>query len=213
MREARISAKAKAMTASPLVFWTPVRPGSAFCRPSKGDLMGRLHYSKALEQAGVFPKLAAFDPHIVGTPPLGLDLPTSDIDIICFAADADAFTRAVWEAFAAFPEFRMWQKTALDGPLVASFTQSGWRVEIFGQACPVAEQYAQRHFLVEQRLLALGGETLRWAVMTQRRNGMKTEPAFAAVLGLEGDPYQALLRIESCTDIELATLLGKRGFN
>ena len=73
-----------------------------------------------LERIEVLPKLAAFDPHVVGTSPLRLDVPTSDIDVICFAHNADAFTCAVWNAFGARPGFRMWQKIGLDRPIVAN---------------------------------------------------------------------------------------------
>ena len=40
---------------------------------------------------------------------------------------------------------------------------------------------------VERRLLALGGAPLRHAVMARRRQGARTEPAFAGSLRLEGD--------------------------
>lgn len=174
--------------------------------------MERLHYLEALERTEVLPKLAAFNPHVVGTPPLGLDLPTSDIDIICFAPDADAFTCAVWNAFGMRPEFRVWQRIGLDRPIVAQFADAGWIIEMFGQASSISEQCGWRHFLLEQRLLALGGDAFRIAVMTRRNDGMKTEPAFAAVLGLDGDPYQALLSLERCSDMELTALLRDQGF-
>lgn len=174
--------------------------------------MKRSHYSEALERTRVLPKLAAFDPHVVGTPPLGLDLPTSDIDVICFAPDADAFTCAVWNAFGLCPEFRIWQWIGRDRAVVANFADAGWIIEVFGQASPIAQQFGWRHFLVEERLLALGGDAFRTALMTRRHNGMKTEPAFAAALGLDGDPYEALLDLESCSDMELIALLRDRGF-
>jgi hypothetical protein len=174
--------------------------------------MNRSHYLEALDRLDVLPELAAFDPHVVGTPPLGLDLPSSDIDIVCFAPDPDAFAYAVWNAFGTQAEFRMWQRLRLDRPVVASFTGAGWTIELFGQSAPVSEQFGWRHFLVEQRLLALGGGVFRAAVMAQRSKGMKTEPAFAALLGLDGDPYQALLCLERCSDIDLTALLMDHGF-
>ena len=174
--------------------------------------MERLHYLEALERTEVLPKLAAYNPHVVGTPPLGLDLPTSDIDVICFAPDADAFTCAVWNAFGLRPGFRMWQWIGRDRPVVANFADAGWRIEVFGQASPISDQFGWRHFLVEKRLLALGGVSFRNAVMTRREEGMKTEPAFAAVLCLDGDPYKALLDLDSCSDIELTALLEDQGF-
>ena len=174
--------------------------------------MERLRYLEVLERTEVMAKLAAFNPHVVGTPPLGLDLSTSDIDVICFAPDADAFTCAVWKAFGPRPEFRMWQWIGRDRPVVANFADAGWMIEVFGQASPISDQFGWRHFLVEQRLLALGGDSFREAVMAQRTSGMKTEPAFAAVLGLDGDSYKALLDLESCSDIELTALLEDQGF-
>ena len=65
---------------------------------------------------------------------------------------------------------------------------------------------------MEQRLLAFGGDALRIAVMAQRANGMKTEPAFATVLGLNGDPYRAMLDLQRSSDIELIALLRDQGF-
>ena len=176
-------------------------------------LMTKPYYLEALSRANVLPKLAAFNPHVVGTPPLGLDIPTSDIDVICFAPDADAFTRAIWNAFGGRAGFRMWQKIAGGRAVVATFADVGWVFELFGQGCQISEQFGWRHFLVERRLLALGGDIFRAAVMRRRIDGMKTEPAFAAVLGLEGDPYQALLSLESCSDLELASLLREHGFS
>jgi len=174
--------------------------------------MQRLHYAEALERAEVLAKLSAFDPHIVGTPPLGLELPESDIDVLCFAPDADAFARAVWDAFSMRQGFRVWQWIGSDRPVVATFADAGWTIEVFGQARPIPEQSGWRHFIVERRLLAFGGEAFRLAVLARRHDGMKTEPAFAAVLGLTGDPYEALFSLEARPDAELTSLLTDRGF-
>jgi len=162
--------------------------------------MTRPAYSEALADSGVLNRLAAFDPHIAGTPPLGLDLPNSDIDILCNAPDPQAFAAAVWAAYRDLPGFAMWQWQGSDRPVVARFHYADWLFELFGQACPVAEQLGWRHFAIEQRLLALGGEPFRAAVMARRHAGAKTEPAFAQVLGLPGDPYTALLTLEQLDD-------------
>jgi hypothetical protein len=47
--------------------------------------------------------------------------------------------------------------------------------------------------LVEERLLRHGGEELRQQIHQRKLQGSKTEPAFATVFGLTGDPYQTLL--------------------
>ncbi|WP_272874671.1 DUF4269 domain-containing protein [Roseomonas haemaphysalidis] len=165
-----------------------------------------------MARTGLLDRLAAFDPHVAGTPPLGLDLPSSDIDLLCCAPDPVAFARAVWDTCAGHRNFRMHQWTGADRPVVAGFEAAGWCFEIFGQARPVQLQHGWRHFLVERRLLALGGDGLREAVMRQRHRGAKTEPAFAAVLARRGDPFQAMLELEGQPDAALAALLRHQGF-
>jgi hypothetical protein len=169
--------------------------------------MARSSYIDALDRSGLLIALARFDPHVAGTPPLGLDLPGSDIDVICHAADTDAFTRAVWEFAGGFEAFAVHQWTGDGRPVVAAFRVHGWPVELFGDPRPVAQQPGWRHFEIERRLLAQGGDDLRAAVMKRRHNGLKTEPAFADVLRLAGDPYAALLGLETMSDAELAQML------
>ena len=67
-------------------------------------------------------------------------------------------------------------------------------IEIFGQAIAVTEQQAFRHMLAEHFLLKKYGEPLRKEVIELKKAGLKTEPAFAKALMLEGNPYQSLLR-------------------
>nr|WP_314073303.1 DUF4269 domain-containing protein [uncultured Roseococcus sp.] len=169
-------------------------------------------YLEAIERVGVLRALAPFAPRIAGTPPLGLDLPSSDIDILCHAPDAAAFTLAAWEAFGGYSGFLIRQWTGADRPVVCNFTAQGWPFEIFGQALPVDRQQGWRHFLVERRLLEWGGPAFRSAVMAARSEGAKTEPAFAAALRLPGDPYEALLTLEAGPDDALRRLLGAAGY-
>lgn len=68
------------------------------------------------------------------------------------------------------------------------------------------------HFVVERRLLQLAGDVLRDRVLALRQNGARTEPAFAAALGLPGDPYMELYRLSRAPDAELRGLLIASGF-
>jgi hypothetical protein len=174
--------------------------------------MEKVHYTEVLRRTNILTKLSSYDPHIAGTPPLGIDLPTSDLDILCHTPDPWSFAAAAWGAFSECKEFSMRQWVGSNRPIVVEFVAIGWRIEIFGQTLPVREQHGWKHFLVEQRLLSLGGSAFRDAVMNYRRQGTKTEPAFSAALGLTGDPYQALLEIGLLSDTALAALLKKHGF-
>ena len=169
-------------------------------------------YLQAIQSSGVLTALADFDPHVAGTPPLGLDLPSSDIDVLCFAPDSAAFTEAVWNCFSPLPSFEIHQWTSARRAVIASFVAEGWPFEIFAEARPVAEQAGWRHFVVEQRLLSLGGARLRSTVMALRHGGAKTEPAFAAALRLQGNPYEAMLDIAGEDDDGLLRLLEHAGY-
>ena len=78
--------------------------------------------------------------------------------------------------------------------------RNGWPFELFGA---VEQQPGWIHFEVERRLLALDDGGLRRAVGRLRADGFKTEPAFAVVLGISGDPYRGLLALAAETDAAL----------
>ena len=166
-----------------------------------------LPYDQALRSTQMIEHLHSFDPHVVGTLPLGLGVPGSDIDIVCHAPDLAAFAETVWRYFRETDRFALYQWSAGKRPVVAKLTAHGWPFEIFGSIEPVHDQAGWRHFVVEQRLLGLGGQLLRSAVMAARRRGLKTEPAFAEVLKLPGDPYEALLALHERADAALIEVL------
>jgi hypothetical protein len=155
--------------------------------------------------AALFRDLAPFTPTLVGTFPLGLAIDESDIDIACFALDAGAFETALRAALAsASIELRI---SHAGEAFVASFSHDGTPYEIYAAPRPVHEQAGFRHMIVEGRLLAIGGASLRERVLLAKRAGTKTEPAFAAILALEGDPYAALLALEAYSDADLRRLV------
>ncbi|MBB3289456.1 MULTISPECIES: DUF4269 domain-containing protein [Rhizobium] len=182
-------------------------------RSSNLICMTRPRFTDALSRIKLLEILAPFDPHVAGTPPLGIDLPTSDIDVLCYAPDPHVFTRAVWDAYSTCDEFSVRQWTGRENPIIASFAAADWTFELFGQALPVPEQHGWKHFQVEHRLLRIGGSRFRAAVMQLRADGMKTEPAFAASLGIEAsNPYETLFDMAGWSDEALAALLREHGF-
>lgn len=152
-------------------------------------------------------KLARFEPTVIGTPPLGIDIETSDIDIACTADDLEQFKLDVTALFEDEQDFAIGNIEGLPDPAVrAAFISHDWEVELFCQALPIREQWGVRHFLIEKRLLEIL-PSLKSKVMDAKRAGQKTEPAFAAILKLEGNPYEAMLDLEGFSDEELAALV------
>jgi ribosomal protein S18 acetylase RimI-like enzyme len=147
--------------------------------------------------ARLFHQLAPFQPTLIGTFPLGLQVDGSDLDIACTCEDLDAFERALRTALS---DLGIAQPRIERSPIpavVAAFSLGDDAIEIFGQALPVTAQRGFRHMVVEGQLLVIGGAALAARIRELRRSGVKTEPAFAQALGLTGDPYEALLSLEA----------------
>ncbi len=162
---------------------------------------------RALQALGLFDTLGAYTPVLAGTFPLGIDIPGSDLDIICEARDLAAFERTVIRAFGAQPGFRIARETIRGvESVIASFEYAGFPIEIFGQPRPVSEQNAVRHLRIEARLLAIGGRAARRAIRALKRAGLKTEPAFARYFRLKGNPYEALLELERLSEADLVNV-------
>jgi hypothetical protein len=151
-----------------------------------------------LTQSRIFEKLEAFTPILVGTIPLGVNIEGSDLDILCYFESAISFTDAVTRAFSHLPDFCIKTKI-ISGyeSVVAAFSMMDFPVEIFGQSVPVNDQMAYRHLIIEYRILTDLGDEFRNKVIELKRSGLKTEPAFARLLGLDGDPWLALLSYPS----------------
>lgn len=143
----------------------------------------------------ILTQLAPFSPVLVGTIPINIDIESSDLDVICQWFDKNAFATALHSLFGHYPNFTFWENPAHQA-IVAHFIVDGVEIEVFGQNIPPKTQNAYRHMLVEDKLLAQHGEAFRQQIVSLKRQGYKTEPAFALALGLEGAPYLALLTLE-----------------
>lgn len=141
-------------------------------------------------------KLATFVPLLAGTIPLAIDIPGSDLDIICCWACKEDFEKALLTHFSTAARFSI-KHTIVKGceSIVANCTLGDFVVEFFGQGRPSQEQDAYRHMLIEHKLLQQHGEAFRQQVVALKKAGIKTEPAFARLLHFTGDPYEALLHL------------------
>ena len=151
-----------------------------------------------LTELSVFEKLKAYQPILTGTIPIGIDLPDSDLDIICRCEDHADFAKVLKGQFADQQAFKLktkvWQGLQ---STIATFRGTDFEIEIFGQTRPSLEQNAYRHMVKEAEILMLKGEEFKAEIIKLKQQGIKTEPAFARLLGLTGDPYVELLKVKS----------------
>ena len=149
---------------------------------------------RTLVNYAVLQKLNEFDPRLVGTIPLDIDIEGSDLDIICCWKNKNRFIETVIESFADQREFLLSERKILNREtILATFLLDEFTVEIFGQNRPTKEQDAYRHMIAEYFILTQNDNHFRESIRKLKKEGLTTEEAFAKLLNLPGDPYLELL--------------------
>jgi hypothetical protein len=162
----------------------------------KGNKRQRQAYIE-LTKLSIFEDLQAYSPLLTGTIPIGIDLPESDLDIICECSNHKEFAKTLTSLYSDKDKFEI--KTNTWNNLfstIATFRAGEFEIEVFGQDYPTKEQNAFRHMLIEHKILILKDDKFRKEIIRLKKEGLKTEPAFAKLLGLVGDPYAELLKFE-----------------
>ena len=144
-------------------------------------------------------KLNVYKPIVVGTIPIEIDIPNSDVDIICEVSDFNQFHVLVKKEFSEFEGFDF---QIQESHYVANFSIDGLPIEIYAENKPTQYQNAYLHMMIEYRLIQLLGADFKASIVTLKQQGYKTEPAFGKLLGLK-NPYMDLLELERKTNDEL----------
>jgi hypothetical protein len=155
---------------------------------------------KVLHQNRILEKLYPFRPVLAGTIPVNIDIATSDLDILCHLENKEDYIKRITDLFQHQENFSIRERNDNWETVVTNFFADDFEIEIFAQNIPCHQQVAYRHLLIEHNLLNQYGEAFRLQVIDLKKQGYKTEPAFAKLLKLEGDPYMALLQLEADTD-------------
>lgn len=147
-----------------------------------------------LTQNKILSKLAEFDPILIGTIPINIDIKNSDLDIICYWKNKIDFTEKLNSVFGKENEFTIREGIINEKEsIIANFKINDFEIEVFGQNTPTKNQNGYKHMIIEHEILQSKGENFRLEIIKLKQNGYKTEPAFAFLLGLKGDPYVELL--------------------
>ena len=151
---------------------------------------------QVLTKHHVFEKLKNFNTILTGTIPINIDIPKSDLDIICFYHNKVDFIDRIVGDFGKEKNFLLKSTIINDNEtVIANFWIDEFEVEIFGQNIPTTAQNAYKHMIIEHQILTKMGEEFRLKIIKLKNDGYKTEPAFAMLLGLSGNPYNALLQL------------------
>ncbi|MDR6461405.1 hypothetical protein J2786_004559 [Chryseobacterium vietnamense] len=144
----------------------------------------------------VFEKLEDYSPILAGTVPIEIDIKGSDLDLI-FEVDLK-FEQDFLDDLL-FCQL-IPQDVEVEHPIVngeecitLNFMLEGFPIEIFGQNKPTTEQNAYLHMVAEYKILQEKGEKFKQKIIELKKQGIKTEPAFGILLGLE-NPYEDLLK-------------------
>jgi hypothetical protein len=162
---------------------------------------------QTLSKLGILSTLSHYDPILVSTVCLNIATPSSDLDIICEVHDHARCIDDVTRHFGSFSRFSV-RGSALAVPAtVIQFFTEDFEIELFGQALPVQRQAAHLHLRQTHRVIQLGGERWRRDIQKLKSDGVKTEPALAQLLGLAGDPYQAVIKLQDHDDETLLAIM------
>jgi len=161
-----------------------------------------------LQELNVLHTLRDYNATLVSTICLDIDVPESDLDIICQFLAADKFEFTLQKEFKDHRDFSI-SRTGSENSvqIVAEFKSGNFIIEIFGSVLPIEEQNAYRHLSVARRLIKLGGDSFREKLRNLKSKGFKTEAAIAELLNLSGDPYAAVLKLEEASDRHLLSLI------
>jgi hypothetical protein len=93
--------------------------------------------------------------------------------------------------------------------IVINFVVDGIEIEIFASKEKSIKTNGYRHMIIEFRILKLADKKFKRKIIELKKLGIKTEPAFAQLLKLKGDSYDALLEYEKLKDEEIKEILDK----
>lgn len=150
---------------------------------------------QVLENHQIFQKLKTYNPILAGTFPIGINIDGSDLDIILEITDLETLKILLTSEFQDQEQFTINLIEINDvESLVCKFQLEEFPVELFAQNRPTHLQNAYLHMIKEFEILEREGDEFRRKIIELKEQGFKTEPAFAKLLGLSGDPYIELLK-------------------
>lgn len=156
-----------------------------------------------LMKLNIFNELKEYKPILTGTIPIGINIKSSDLDIICNFKSKKEFINKVEILYEKKEAYKVKIKEI---SVSFSFNYENFIVEIRGEEKAVFKQNAYMHMISEYRLLKIANSEFKQKIIELKQKGIKTEPAFGKLLKLE-DPYKELIKLAHSGDEKLIKLL------
>lgn len=178
-----------------------------------GNLKQKQSY-KILKNIKIFKILEEFNPILVGTIPIGVDVDKSDLDIVCEInlKNKDSLKNISTKNFSQFKKFKIIDTFSTTGVVVINFFVDDMEIEIYASKVSSFETNGYRHMIIEERILSCCSLKFKEKIVALKKSGIKTEPAFAKLLKLNGNPYEELLNLEFLSDEEIVDKLKELGY-
>jgi hypothetical protein len=162
---------------------------------AKGSAQQRQAY-EALQKIELFQGLSSYSPLLVGAIPLGVDIESSSLEVVCSADNLEGFAAKATELLSSQESFYCEHKILRARPAVlVSFRSGGFTTRILAQDVSSFTQNAVVQMLVEARLLAFAPSEVRDEIRVLKRQGLSTEQAFVRCFDLDmvlnkKDPFE-----------------------
>lgn len=164
--------------------------------------------SSVLFNSKILENLSKNDPRWVGTIPLGIDTSDSDVDIIFCKPESDQFiTQQVLQT--ALSSNWTLDKQSLNH---LKFLTSSGLIEFYFENTPTSEQNGFVHFQIEEKILKYSNPQFKSKIQILKNQKVATEPAFANVLKIAGDPYIELYKMNSWPISKLKKFISEAGY-
>ncbi|MCX3065946.1 DUF4269 domain-containing protein [Cetobacterium somerae] len=167
-----------------------------------------------LKKINIFNILNEFNPILVGTIPIEIDIEKSDLDIVCQInlENKENLKQIISKNFSQLKGFKISDKFLSDGIVIINFFIENMEIEIYASKLISTKTNGYRHMIVENRLLKFANLKFKEKIVSLKRAGIKTEPAFAKLLELNGNPYEELLNFEFLSNREIVKKLKELGY-
>lgn len=167
----------------------------------------------ALSSLGIFERLAMYGPVLAGPIPIGLDTPSSHLEVFVSGENLEECAEKITNFWGTEEQFSLAHQVIGGTPaVVSSFFFEDLGIEILAQNRSVLSQTAVLNMLVEARLLSFAPPSARAEIMTHISSGMDKESAFAQVFEIKGDPTLELRKIAMTTDRDILAIANRYRF-